>query len=133
MTIFSPAAMSVRGLIWAAPASAAALPALAQQQNLGEVASTVTGQIGALGQFVGAGAVFVGVIMLVMAAVKFRAYSSNPQDPSASITGACGFAAAGAALIAFPELMGVGVTTLFGGDSATGDLGGGFMSDLGGG
>ena len=97
----------------------AVLPVAARSQdNLGDVADTLTAQISNFGQLVGAVAVLVGIGMLVMCAVKFRAYSTNPQDPSASLGGAVGWLIAGAALVAIPEFLDVGVTSLFG-DTAT--------------
>ena len=133
-TEYQRGAVSVSRALACAGAAIAALPVLAQDQNLGEVAATVTGQFEAIGRFVGALAVLIGVGMIVMAIIKFRAYSSNPADPSASLSGAIGWTLCGAAAIALPEFMGVGVTTLFGDEAAQGELTGGFLgSSLGGG
>ena len=100
------------------------VPALAQQ-DLGDVANTLTGQITDFGQLIGATAVLVGIGMLIMSAIKFRAYSTNPQDPSASVGGAVGWLLAGAALVGIPEFLDIGVTSLFGSDATTGTLAGG--------
>ncbi len=70
------------------------VPALARQ-GLGDVANTPTGQITDPGQLIGATAVLVGIGMPIMSAIKFRACSTNSQDPSASVGGAAGWLAAG--------------------------------------
>ena len=99
------------------------MPALAQQ-DLGDVANTLTGQITDFGNLIGATAVLVGIGMLIMSAIKFRAYSTNPQDPSASVGGAVGWLLAGAALVGIPEFLDIGVTSLFGSDATQGTLAG---------
>ncbi len=92
-----------------------ALPSIVwAQENLGAVANRVTSQMGDFGALLGAIATVIGVGMLVMAGVKFRAYSTNPQDPSASLGGSVGWMVAGAALVAIPTFLDVGVATLFG-------------------
>lgn len=99
------------------------VPAFAQQ-DLGDVANTLTGQITDFGRLIGATAVLVGIGMLIMSAIKFRAYSTNPQDPSASVGGAVGWLLAGAALVGIPEFLDIGVTSLFGTDATQGTLAG---------
>ncbi|MDE0531186.1 MAG: hypothetical protein OXI01_07020 [Albidovulum sp.] len=102
-------------------ASLAAASARAQN-NIGDVASGLTTQIGEFGTLFGALAVVVGVAMVLMSGIKFRAYSTNPQDPSASLGGAAGWLIAGAALVAIPELLDVGITSLFGDTAEVGNF-----------
>ena len=64
----------------------------------------------------------IGLAMLVMAGVKFRAYSTNPQDPQASLSGSIGWLLAGVALVALPEFMGVGITSVFGDSASAGNF-----------
>ena len=66
--------------------------------SLGDVANTLTGQVGKFGQIIGAGAVLIGIGMLVMCAYKFRAHSTNPWERSADLGGAVGWLIASGAL-----------------------------------
>ncbi len=97
-------------------------PAGAQSENLGQIATGLTTQITQIGNLVGVGGMLIGLAMLVMSGVKFRAWSTNPQDPHASFGGAVGWLIAGVALVALPEFMGVGVSTLFGDDGQAGNF-----------
>ncbi|MCY4006150.1 MAG: hypothetical protein OXE84_04880 [Rhodobacteraceae bacterium] len=85
------------------------------QQNIGDVAGRLNSQIGDIGTLLGAVATVIGVGMLIMSGVKFRAYSTNPQDPNASLGGSIGWLLAGSALVAIPTFLDVGVATLFDG------------------
>ena len=102
------------------PAVLAAQLAMAQNSTFGEIATDLAGQVTNFGQLVGVIGMLIGLAMLVMSAVKFRAYSTNPNDPNASLSGAVGWLLAGAALVALPEYLGVGVTSLFGGSAGPG-------------
>lgn len=98
-------------------------PAAAQgSRNFGSIAQNLTGQVTEFGNLVGVVGMLIGLAFVVMAGVKFRAYSTNPQDPSASLGGSIGWLAAGVALVALPEFMGVGITSLFGGDGQAGNF-----------
>ena len=85
------------------------------QQNIGDVAGRLNSQIGDIGTLLGAVATVIGVGMLIMSGVKFRAYSTNPQDPNASLGGSIGWLLAGSELGAIPTFLDVGVATLFDG------------------
>ena len=93
-----------------------------QSQNFGQIADNLTGQVTSFGNLVGVVGMLIGLAMVVMAGVKFRAYSTNPQDPHASLGGSVGWLAAGVALVALPEFMGVGITSLFGDDASAGNF-----------
>ena len=102
-------------------------------QNFGDVADEVTGQIGQFGNLLGAAATLIGVGLSILGVIKFRAYSANPQDPQNRLTTAIGIVAAGVCLIAVPEFLDVGVTSLFGGTTTTGDFtGANVLGGLGG-
>ena len=101
-------------------------PSTSGQRTFGTIADDLTGQVTEFGNLVGVIGMLVGLAMLVMSAVKFRAYSTNPNDPNASLAGSVGWLIAGAALVALPEFLGVGIRSLFG-VSATG---GGFTSPV---
>ena len=102
-----------------------AAPALAQEQrDLGEIAKSLTGQITNIGTLIGVTGMGIGLAMLVMSALKLRALSNN--DHQATLGGVIGLLVAGIALVALPEFMGVGVTSLFG----AGTEAGGFSNPL---
>ena len=88
------------------------------QDTFGDVATTVTGQIGAFGQLAGAASALIGVVLAITGMLKFRGYSQNPQDPGSRLGAAIGFVLAGACLVAIPEFLDVGITSFFG-DQAT--------------
>ena len=98
-------------LLWAGSAAA-------QDRDLGDVAEGLTGQIQAMGNLVGVVGMLLGLAMLVVSGVKFRAFSNN--DPQATLGGSVGWAVAGVALVALPEFMGVGILSLFGEGSSAG-------------
>ncbi len=128
MKLFPASAAHAQGATAAiaVPASAASAQ---DNQNFGQIASGLTSQIGEFGALVGVIAAVIGLAMLVISGVKFRAYSTNPQDPSASVSGAVGWLLAGVALAALPETLGVGVTSLFGDGAEVGNLSGKVLSD----
>ena len=101
-----------------------AVPATAQDRDLGGVAEALTTQVQQIGNLVGVIAMLGGLAMLAVSAVKFRAFSNN--DPQATLGGSVGWALAGVALVAFPEFMGVGIISLFG----AGTSAGGFTNPL---
>ncbi len=109
-----PGLLAVLPLLWATASAAQ------QTRNFGQIADSLTGQVTSFGNLVGVVGMLAGLAMLVMAAVKFRAYSNN--DPQATLTGSVGWLVAGILLVALPEFMGVGVTSLFGEGNAPGNF-----------
>lgn len=99
--------------------------AFAQGQGLGQLATSwQTGTLGPLANFAGALAFLAGVVIGIIALLKFKAHSSNPNDPSAKLSSAFTLVFVAAALIGLPMLLGVGVTTLFGSTGQTTSIGG---------
>ena len=99
-----------------------ALPALlfvagtatAQNRDIGDVAEGIAGQFTQLISFVGSLVMVIGVIFAVVSFLKFRAYTANPSDPQNTIKGAIGYLVAGAACLALPEMLNIGVSSLLG-------------------
>ncbi len=95
----------------------------------------VSGKVGeqliALGSLAGIVAFLSGFVFGIMGFMKLKANAANPNDPSNKISTGFILIFVGAALIAVPTVMGVGVGSIFGGGgpntSLTGN-GGGFTA-----
>ena len=88
--------------------------ATAQVSNVGDVAAGLQAQVGDIADLVGAAAFLLGICLAIMGLLKFRQHSQNPNDPSARLSSAFTLVFVGAALVAVPTTLGVGVVSLFG-------------------
>ena len=96
---------------------ALALPtgaALAQVTDIGDMASGLQAQAGDVADLIGAAAFILGICLGIAGLLKFRQYSQSPNDPSARLSTAFTLVFVGAALVAIPATLGVGVDSLFG-------------------
>ena len=90
-------------------------PAKAQVANIGDVASGLQSQAGSIADLVGAAAFLLGIFLGIAGLLKFRQHAQNPNDPSARLSTAFTLVFVGAALVAIPTTLGVGIGSLFGG------------------
>lgn len=117
---------------------ASATGALAQATDLSTMTSQLQGQLKSMATLAGYVSFLAGFVFGIMGFMKLKANAANPQDPSNKVSTAFMLIFVGAALIAVPTVMGIGVTSLFGSGSTTTDLneesGGGFtgLSSTGG-
>ena len=86
----------------------------AQVSNIGDVASGLQSQAGNIGDLIGAAAFLLGIALGIIGLLKFRQHAQNPNDPSARLSAAFTLVFVGAALVAIPTTLGVGVNSLFG-------------------
>ena len=96
---------------------ALALPtgaAHAQVTDIGDMASGLQAQAGDVADLIGAAAFILGICLGIAGLLKFRQYSQSPNDPSARLSTAFTLVFVGAALVAIPATLGVGVDSLFG-------------------
>ncbi|MFG6082205.1 DUF6750 family protein [Paracoccus litorisediminis] len=106
------------------PLLAAALVAPVQMahaqtvSNLGQVADRLSLQGGQIGDFLGIVAAVAGIGVALAGLFKFKAHTANPNDPSNKVSSALTLIFTGAAMVAIPELIGTGVSTIFGSNAA---------------
>lgn len=102
----------------------------AQVTDVSGMSDQITGQLGSLGQLAGVIAFLSGFVFAIMGFMKLKANAANPNDPSNKVSTAFMLIFIGAALIAVPTVLGVGVTSLFGSGGPTTNLtdGGGFTA-----
>ena len=118
----------------AATAAAIALTsssAHAQATDLKEVSTNIGEQLIALGSLAGIVAFLAGFVFGIMGFMKLKANAANPNDPSNKVSTGFILIFVGAALIAVPTVMGVGVGSIFGSggkNTSLTDTGGGFTS-----
>lgn len=93
----------------------AASPAFAQNQDVGDIATTVRGWMGDISELIFVIAFVGGILLVLMGLFKFKQNSQNPQDPSAKLSTAFTLIFIGGALIVLPTVAGVGITSIFGG------------------
>ncbi len=101
------------------------------QADVKAVSGIVGGQLIALGSLAGIVSFLAGFVFGIMGFMKLKANAANPNDPSNKISTGFILIFVGAALIAVPTVMGVGVGSIFGsGGSNTTltDNGGGFTA-----
>jgi heme/copper-type cytochrome/quinol oxidase subunit 2 len=118
--LFCRAAVAAAATVMlASPGSAATVGTIAAdlKDQLGDVSSLLT----VLSFVVGVGITMGGLF-------KFRAHSQNPNDPSNKLSHAAMLIFVGAALVAIPELLGTGISTVFGDGADTTDATTGFQS-----
>jgi len=87
---------------------------LSQVSNLGDMASVLQVQVGDIADLIGAVAFLLGVGIAMLGLLKFRQHALNPSDPSARLSTAFTLVFVGAALVAIPTTLGVGIGSLFG-------------------
>ena len=88
--------------------------ARAQVADIGDMASSLQTQAGDIADLIGAAAFLLGICIGIVGLMKFRQHSQNPNDPSARLSTAFTLVFVGAALVAIPTTLGVGVGSLFG-------------------
>ncbi len=88
--------------------------ALAQVGNIGDMATELQKQAGNIADLIGAVAFLLGIVLAVAGLLKFKQHSQNPNDPSARLSSAFALVFVGAALVAIPTTLGVGIGSLFG-------------------
>lgn len=115
----------------AGTASIMASGAHAQVKDVAGVSGKVGEQLIALGSLAGIVAFLAGFVFGIMGFMKLKANASNPNDPSNKVSTGFILIFVGAALIAVPTVMGVGVGSIFGTGGANTKLdakGGGFTA-----
>ena len=107
-----------------------AAAASAQATDIESMTTQLNGQMQALSDFAGMIAFLSGFVFGIMGFMKLRANAANPQDPSNKPTTGFALIIVGAALIAVPTVMGIGVQSLFGAGTTNSDLqeGDGFLT-----
>ena len=88
--------------------------AVAQVNNIGDMASELQSQIGDIADLIGAAAFLLGIGIALLGLLKFRQHAINPNDPSARLSTAFTLVFVGAAMVAIPTTLGVGIGSLFG-------------------
>jgi len=107
-SIISVAVLSATATLAAGAAHAQAT------KDIAGVSGQVGGQLIALGELAGIVAFLAGFVFGIMGFMKLKANASNPNDPSNKVSTGFILIFVGAALIAVPTVMGVGVGSLFG-------------------
>ena len=88
--------------------------AWSQVADIGDMASGLQAQAGDIADLIGAAAFIMGICLGIVGLLKFRQYSQNPNDQSARLSTAFTLVFVGAALVAIPTTLGVGIGSLFG-------------------
>lgn len=99
-----------------------ALAADSNDDNLGKVASTITGSFGQLAKLITAGAYMAGIGFCMASMLKFKAHKDNPTQIPIGTPIALLFI--GAALIFLPNIFKIAGYTIFGGTSGAGGVSG---------
>ena len=89
-------------------------PVAAQVNDIGDMAAGLQAQVGDIASLIGAIAFLLGIVLAIVGLLKFRQHAQNPNDPSARLSTAFILVFVGAAMVAIPTTLGVGVTSLFG-------------------
>ncbi len=95
-------------------------PAFAESKNLGDIASGITDSFSSVAKMISGGAYIAGFALTMVGIMKLKAHKDNPTQIPISTGFALIFV--GAALVAMPLLLGVGITTIFGSDADTSGL-----------
>lgn len=113
------------GLVSTVILSLHAVPLAAQ--DMGDRVVDLTDQFSAIPALLGVLSFIIGIGLIIMGIVKFKTYTSNPNDPSASPTSAGLLLFVGGLAIAIPAVADLGIATLLGqGAETTNSTGGGF-------
>ncbi len=94
--------------------------ALADDDNLGKVASTITSSFSQLAKLITAGAYMAGIGFCMASMLKFKAHKDNPTQIPIGTPIALLFI--GAALIFLPNIFRIAGYTVFGGTSGAGGV-----------
>lgn len=94
--------------------------ALADDDNLGKVASTITGSFSQLAKLITAGAYMAGIGFCMASMLKFKSHKDNPTQIPIGTPIALLFI--GAALIFLPNIFRIAGYTVFGGTSGAGGV-----------
>ena len=89
-------------------------PVAAQVNNIGDMASELQSQVGDIADLIGAAAFLLRIGIALLGLLKFRQHAINPNDPSARLSTAFTLVFVGAAMVAIPTTLGVGIGSLFG-------------------
>ncbi|MFG6082206.1 DUF6750 family protein [Paracoccus litorisediminis] len=101
----------------------ALMPNIALAANMGDIASDLAGQGQQIGDLIMIICAVAGIGVALMGLFKFKAHSANPNDPSNKMSSALTLIFVGAAMVAIPELLGSGVSTIFGDGAEVQDYG----------
>jgi len=112
-TFLAPAVLFAQGAN-AQPSSGSSQTGSLASPDFASMASDMGGQVLSLSVLMTVIAFIMGVMMVIGGLYKFKKHSDNRGDPSSSPAVGLMLVFLGAALVALPELMGVGVTTIFG-------------------
>lgn len=102
--------------------------AMAQSQNLGQIADSLSTQTSEIADLISMVAFVLGVGMAIAGFLKFRQNAQNPNDPSAKVSTAFILIFVGAGLVAIPTALGSGIATVFGSGADTTDANEGFRA-----
>ena len=91
-------------------------------ENLGQVASTITGSFGQLAKLITAGAYMAGIGFVMASMLKFKAHKDNPTQIPIGTPIALLFV--GSALIFLPHIFIIAGYTIFGGTSGAAGISG---------
>ncbi len=94
----------------------------ANNDNLGKIASNITGSFGNLAKLITAGAYMAGIGFVMASMLKFKAHKDNPTQIPIGTPIALLFI--GAALIFLPNIFSIAGNTIFGGTSGAGGISG---------
>ena len=94
-------------------------PAHAQVADFGGVAAGLQSQAADIADLLGAMAFLLGIVLTVTGLLKLRQHALNPGDPNARLSAAFTLVLVGAALVAVPTTIGVGIGSLFGSGTTT--------------
>lgn len=104
---------------WGAMLGTLASAAHAQNADVGAVADSLASQGGSVADLLGVVSFLAGVGLAIAGLLKFRQNAMNPNDPSAKISTAFTLVLVGAAMVAIPTTLGVGIGTIFGSGAET--------------
>lgn len=108
--------------------AASVLATSAAAQDMGEIATSLGDQTGAVADFASILAFVIGVGMAIAGFLKFRQNAQNPNDPSAKVSTAFVLLFVGAGLVAIPAVLGSGIATIFDDGAQQTDADTGFRS-----
>lgn len=83
-------------------------------KDLSSMTTQLQGQMKSMATLAGYVSFLAGFVFGIMGIMKLKANAANPNDPANKVSTAIMLIFVGAAMIAVPTLMGVGVTSLFG-------------------
>lgn len=86
----------------------------AQIADIGGVAAGLQAQAADIADLLGAMAFLLGIMLTLAGLLKLRQHALNPNDPGARLSSAFTLVLVGAALVAVPTTIGVGIGSLFG-------------------